>query len=218
MKHAFALILILFLFVNPALAHQPRIIEDRPVFIKNPEISQAFYARLQGVPDQYLITSEEDFILFVNLFVPDLPGIRKDFTIDVCRITDDGEKVRLFELSGDNHHWQQFYEPFAGDRYYRGPEKEKKVPAGKYAIMVSNPENSGKYVLSVGSKEHYTLREAFDTVARLPEVKTYFDKSPWTAYFNLIGLFIVLGFLLIITASWGVYRLILWLVKKQSPA
>jgi hypothetical protein len=37
-----------------AFAHQPRLVDDRPsIIVRDPEISQAFYARSAGNPQTY---------------------------------------------------------------------------------------------------------------------------------------------------------------------
>ena len=48
-----------------------------------------------------------------------------------------------------------FYEPFGGDRDLLGPEYDGEVPAGAYSVVVTSPDNTGKYVLAVGRKEKF---------------------------------------------------------------
>jgi hypothetical protein len=200
---------------NPMQAHQPRLISgDQTVEIINPEISQAFYGTLRGEPDEYRITATKEFDLYLNILVPDLPNIRKDYTLQVFYQKDDGQNVHLFELDGTQHNWTTFYEPFAGDNYFHGPESDKPLPAGIYTIKVSNPDNEGKYVLSVGRQETFTLAETIQMIRRLPELKRFFEKSPWTAYFNLVGLFMLLSALLLAAALYGLYRIAAKFLKR----
>jgi hypothetical protein len=197
----------LWLHAKPVHAHQPRLISERgTVEIKNPEVSQAFYATLRGEPDQYQITANKEFDLYLNILVPDLPDIRKDYTIEVIRVND-GQSVHLYELDGKQHDWTTFFEPFAGDNYYQGPESEKALPAGIYRIRVSNPDNAGKYVLSVGRQETFTLSETVQMIQSLPDIKRFFEKSPWTAYLNLVGLFMLLSVLLLGVVMFIIYRI-----------
>jgi hypothetical protein len=205
---------LLFVLTKPVAAHQPRIVSEQTVEIKKPQISQAFYAALKGSPDEYRIRTEKEFNLYVSLLVPALPDIRKDYLIDIYSVGADGQLVQLYKLDGMQDTWEPFYEPFAGDNYYQGPESDNVLPAGDYMIRVSNPDNEGKYVLSVGREESFTLSEVVQTIRRLPAVKSYFEKSPFTAYFNLVGLFMLLSLLLLAAAVFGAYRITTQLLRK----
>ncbi len=62
-------LLIVVILSLTASAHQPRIVydkyatPDRPIIIKDPEISRAFYGELDGNEDNYMIIAEEPFKL-----------------------------------------------------------------------------------------------------------------------------------------------------------
>lgn len=74
-----------------ALAHQPRLVtQDRVVEIKNPEVSQAFYGVMKGVPAHYRIVSGEPFDLYVRLLVPDVKGVAKDVSAEIKHTRADG--------------------------------------------------------------------------------------------------------------------------------
>ncbi len=202
--------------VTAVYAHQPRLIEDHgPVEIKNPEISQAFYATLDGRPDHYRIEAGEGFKLYVGLLVPDLPDISKEINAKVFRVDPGGSEDLVFMLTGEPGSWDKFYEPFAGDRYYKGPEREKKVPAGIYGIEVTGKDNKGKYVLAVGREERFTFSETLSMIAALPALKRdFFEKSPLTAYFNLVGLFMLMAVLTLLAAGFGLHRLIKYIQNR----
>lgn len=205
----FLLVVITLTSANHVFAHQPRIVSGSLTEIKNPGVSQAFYATLAGAPDEYQIQAETELALHVSLLVPDLPDTRKDFLLEVFAMEQDGRPQRLVLLDGKKHTWDPFYEPFTGDSYLQGPETDRTLPAGKYRIFVSNPQNEGKYVLSVGRQEKFTFSEAIQTVRRLPAVKRFFHKSPWTAFINLTGVFIVLLLLLLGGTIFGICRLMI---------
>ena len=154
------------------------------------EISQAFYARLAGNPQTYSIQSDAPFRLYVNLLVPAIPGIETDYDAAIFRTTDGTEEL-LARLEGKTYAWRPFYEPFGGDRYLLGPEYDGEVPAGAYAVVVTSPDNTGKYVLAVGRKEKFPPGAMARTLVTLPRLKRYFGKSPLTAYFNLSGVFLL---------------------------
>ena len=96
----------------PTLAHQPRMVTNDAVAVRNPGISQAFYAELHGRPQVYRFQATMPFDLFVQLTVPDLPGARRDFMIRVHR-----DAQLLQTMDGTTAEWTSFYEPFGGDGY-----------------------------------------------------------------------------------------------------
>jgi len=169
------------------LAHQPRIVSDESLIkVNNPEVSQAFYGELKGEPVYYQIEEGNEFSLYVGILSPQIEGADKDFSVEVIK----GEKT-IFILDGTSQEWKSFYEEFGGDYYHEGPEKKISVEPGIYTLKVFSPDNQGKYVLVVGEKEEFPFKEIVNTVQRLPRLKRdFFDKSPFTAFFNTIGLFI----------------------------
>jgi hypothetical protein len=122
--------------------------------------------------------------------VPDIPGADTDYKIEISR---EGEIIKV--LDGAQHEWTPFYEEFAGDNYYSGPEHTQEVQAGTYNLEVSSSDNRGKYVLVVGQKEEFPINEFVNTIVTLPRLKQYFGKPAYTAYFNLIGvsLLVIIG-------------------------
>ncbi len=189
-RHALLALVLFVMAASMALAHQPRLVNDRPsIVVHKPEISQAFYARLAGDAQTYHIQSAAPFRLYVHLLVPAIPGSETDYEAAIFRETG-GEAEFMARLDGKPHAWRPFYEPFGGDRYLLGPEYDEEVPAGDYRIVVTSPDNSGKYVLAVGKIEKFPLQEMTRTLFTLPRLKRYFGKSPLTAYFNLSGVFL----------------------------
>ena len=179
------------ILAGTASAHQPRLVDNAPsIEVRNPEVSQAFYARLSGAPQTYIIRSETPLTLYVNLLAPDGPGFEIDYTAVIARKDGPGGEV-LAVLDGKIYDWRPFFEPFGGDHYRLGPEYESAVPAGTYTIVVTSPDNEGKYALAIGKVEKFPPGEMARTIVTLPKLKKYFGKSPWTAYFNLSGVFLL---------------------------
>ena len=209
----FILILIVFLlFIDILSAHQPRLVynlensQNNPIMVQEPEISKAYYGELNGQPDYYMIKSEEKFNLYLSILSPDLEDSKTDFEVEVIL-----DNNLFFVLNGSQEDWEVFHEEFAGDSYLDGPEIEKIVEPGIYYIKVSNPSNTGKYSLAVGKIESFPFKEIVKTFIVLPKLKKdFFEKSPLTAYFNLIGLFLLI--FLVITA--GIVIGIIFVVKK----
>jgi len=175
------------LFMPNVFAHQPRLVgNDTDIAVDQPEISKAYYGSLTGKPATYRIESPEPFRLYVNILVPDIQGIDKDVSVKIIK---QGTVIAILE--GIEHDWTHFYEPFAGDHYFRGSEYVKEQDAGTYDIEVYSPDNAGKYVLAIGDREAFPLGELVRTYVVLPRLKSeFFGKSPFSAYFNVMGIFL----------------------------
>ena len=201
----------LFLVVGTAWCHQPRIVTEGITQVENPEVSQAFYGELESEAVYYRIESEDAFRLYVGILVPDVEGIDKDVSVEITKehvhaeeAADNEEGIHIL-LNGMEHQWTRWYEPFGGDWYWEGPElrgnpPEEELPEGvqvsegTYTLKVFSPDNEGKYVLAVGEREEFPLSEMVQTLFVLPKLKAeFFERSPWTSYFNLVGLFLLIG-------------------------
>lgn len=213
-----------FFFGVAALAHQPRLVQGKEaVVIKNPEISQAFYGELSGQPQIFEINSANNFAFYAGLLVPDLPGIKKDIFVDIY-YSAGGKQNLAARLNGPRHEWTQFYEPFAGDSYWQGPELKTPGKTGQYlikvfsgcpaganeaALVAEDCANQGKYVLVVGEKETFPLVEILRTIFVLPQLKAgFFDKSPLSAYFNYTGLFLLGALIVLLIVIFVVIKII----------
>lgn len=211
------LLIFLLIFLNFMIlvtAHQPRIVFDfnnsigNPIMVEKPEISKAYYGELKGAPDYYKIESSNDFNLYLNILSPDLMNSRTDFFVEVI-----SNKQVIFSLDGNNSQWKNFYEGFGGDYYLMGPELETKLEAGTYYIKVSNKDNIGKYSLAIGKLESFPLGEIIKTTLILPRLKEdFFNKSPFTAFFNYTGLFLLIILILICL----LIILIVYIIKKLN--
>ncbi|MFA7208856.1 MAG: hypothetical protein WC120_01080 [Parcubacteria group bacterium] len=213
MKYGFLVVAVFFagFFFGTGVsqAHQPQaVFGEADVRVDGPEISKAYYGELEGRPDLFLIRSGEPFNLYVNVLVPDVPGVRKDISFEIRK---DG---KLLEASdGADFRWTNFYEPFAGDNYFKGPEYRMRVGSGEYEIKVSNPGNAGKYALAVGETESFTIGGAVEAIAAVPRIKKdFFGESSVSAYLNQINLL----FLAIITALAGITWLAIIAHRKKN--
>ncbi|MBN2087091.1 hypothetical protein JW758_01965 [Candidatus Peregrinibacteria bacterium] len=192
------LFLILFILTTQnVFAHQPRIVDEQFTKIDNPEISQAFYGSLDGEAQQFVINSENEFELYLGVLVPDLPDIGKDISFVVYK-----DNQILWSFDGPTYKWEKYYEEYAGDRYFKGPElkaegdselpKGIKVDSGTYVIEVYSTDNEGKYVLAVGTIESFKFKEIINTVKTLPKLKTdFFEKPIYTLVQSKIGMYLI---------------------------
>ena len=178
MKNSVVLFILCLFLSTHAIAHQPVIVGKNMVEIDNPEISRAFYASLLGHPRSYLINSKEDFVLYINLLVPKNTNPSGRYSARIFRIENE-KRSRLAEIDGNSIEWIEFFEPFGGDTYLKGPEFRQKVAAGKYEIEVFNKDNTGKYVLAVGEKESFGPKEIANVYVAVPQLKKdFFGTNP----------------------------------------
>lgn len=203
------LVLIIFASLSLVSAHQPRLVyqqnlnESNFYTIKNPEVSQAFYAELKGSPEYYVINSPTSFNLYVQILSPADFG-DQDFSVRVIKMNS------TILLNGEKSTWTKFYEEFAGDTYFQGPEYESPNSQGFYVLKISSSDNLGKYVLVVGKKETFPFKEALNAIVSMPKLKIYFQKSVFLSFFNIIGLFLLV-LLILVT---GILLLIIFIVKR----
>tara|TARA_B100000482_G_scaffold141663_1_gene104372 strand:- start:46 stop:696 length:651 start_codon:yes stop_codon:yes gene_type:complete len=150
----------------PLQAHQPKLINysptiDNPHAVIFPEISKAYYSKLTGQPHYYIINSEDDFLFYTSILSPKINEEPSRFSLEVL----DGDQNIVYKVDGSNFEWTAWYEPYARDWYWKGPEigvesgKEFQtsftIDAGTYYIKVFNESNTGHYSLAVGEAEFF---------------------------------------------------------------
>ena len=150
----------------PLQAHQPKLINysptiDNPHAVIFPEISKAYYSKLTGQPHYYVINSEDDFLFYTSILSPKINEEPSRFSLEVF----DGDQNIVYKVDGSNFEWTAWYEPYARDWYWKGPEigvesgKEFQtsftIDAGTYYIKVFNENNIGHYSLAVGEAEFF---------------------------------------------------------------
>ncbi len=147
-KIKWEIFLIVILVLPLALGHQPRLTfygDSNEIIVKYPEVSQTFYSILRGNPQTYMISSDSDFNLYLNLLSPAIDGADRDFSAEVY-----SDNKIIARLEGKNFTWTKFYEEFGGDDYWKGPEYSERASAGNYMVKVFSDDNDGKYVLAEG--------------------------------------------------------------------
>lgn len=207
-------LLALFVFAPSfASAHQPRITDSRLTEVPSPEVSKAYYGKLAGEPDVYVIHASEAFDLYVNVLVPDIAGQKKDVSAVVLK---DGVQITL--LDGPTFVWKQFYEPFGADTYWMGPEYKARAEAGTYEIRVSSPHNDSKYSLAIGEIEAFDMKEGLNALTIIPELKSnFFDESPIGFIVSPFGWGLIVIMYLLAGIVGLIYRAILKKFAKNSP-
>ena len=154
------LIAMMLLLATAAAAHKPVIVgKDTNTTITEPEVSHAYYGKLNGEAHTYTINTEKNITLYVNILQPDPSpdsetSEARSFSVRIKQYEGD-DKTATYGMEAGN--WEQYYEKHGKDHYLRGPELERDVTADRYVITVSNDENQGKYALAVGKQEDFGL-------------------------------------------------------------
>ena len=80
--------------------------------------------------------------------------------------------------------WWQWFEEYGNDWYWIGPEigkdfmSDRVYEPGKYYIRVFNDDNIGKYGLTVGDIEKFTLPVIARTLLNMPKIESkYWNQS-----------------------------------------
>jgi hypothetical protein len=162
------IITLIFFFCLNANAHQPRLVnnspsEKNPYEVLNPEISKAFYGKLNGSPHYYRIDNKNEFLFYTSILSPKINETHKWFSIDVFDTNND----LIYQADGSNFNWEAWYEPYARDWYWKGPEiggelntetgfkRSFLIEGGTYLIKVYNKDNQGSYSLAIGEDEFF---------------------------------------------------------------
>lgn len=175
---------VLTILATPAAAHQPVVAAgasyplDAPFEVEQPEISKAFFARLEGQPNYYRIVSSVPFRFYAGITVPkigDCPLVQR-FSFDVL----DGDLNPIIAADGEAFDWWPWYESFGKKWYWVGPEigadfkSDRVFAAGTYYIRVFNAENAGRYVLAVGDVESFPIDVIVKTMVVMPGINRDF--------------------------------------------
>jgi hypothetical protein len=198
------------------LAHQPRLTESRQTFVPEPEISKAYYAKLMGEPDTYIIESSTPFDLYVNVLVPDIAGQKKDVSATV--IKDGQADTPLAVLGGVDADWKQFYEPFGVSTYWRGPEYKVRAEPGQYEVRVWSSNNDSKYSIAIGEGEFFDSAEIWNALRLVPQIKSeFFEESPISFIKSPFGYGLIIMMYILAGISLLFYRAVMTRIAKNTP-
>ncbi|CAN5157747.1 hypothetical protein BH09PAT1_BH09PAT1_2280 [soil metagenome] len=165
-----------FISTGSTYAHQPRIATNSPIRVLDPEVSKAYYGKLEGQEAVYEVQSDKPFDLYVNVLVPDIEGQKKDVSAVIFK---EGTALPIATLNGTNFRWKKFFEEFGHDNYWQGPEYKAQVEAGSYKILVYSSYNDSKYSLAIGEVEAFDFKEGMNALTLIPQIKRdFFSESP----------------------------------------
>ena len=152
------------------------------VQINNPEMSQVFDDNLKGKPRDYFINSNSNFELYINILVPEVANMQGRYSVTISSVEGSDAK-QIEELDGGSFSWQEVYNSFDRDWYWKGPELDTQLTAGKYKIEVYSKDNQGEYVLVVGKNKSYGMMTVLNNFWQLPLLKVTFLKTSVMQFF-----------------------------------
>lgn len=196
-------------------AHQPIISEGSKVSIEDPEVSKAYYGKLEGSAHTYSISSDKPFSLYVNILVPDIAGQKKDVSVVIIRNGD--VEAAPVTLNGNAFEWKKFFEPFGSDSYWMGPEYRENVEPGLYEIIVSSKNQDSKYSLAIGEKEQFSFRDVLNALSIIPKLKSnFFNESPIGFILSPFGFGLLITMFILAFAFGFAYRFILRSIAQNT--
>lgn len=196
------LILLFLLFPMTSSAFSPRLVTEESVVILNPDVAQVFYDTLVGEARAYRMTRDDTWTLDLNLLVP--ASLNPSGKFDAVVVNESSGTVASILEAGSTP-WQAYYDPLGASHYFRGPQLHQELPAGAYRIVITSDGNIGRYALSIGEIEKFSVTEIVNTVLLLPELrKNYFEVSPSTLIASpVMAVYAIL--IMLIGALFGVY-------------
>jgi Protein of unknown function (DUF2892) len=190
------------------LAHQPRIIDSDQTVVIEPEISKAYYAKLSGNTQQYIITEDSKFNLYVNILVPATIDPKKDVSAVIYK--NGNTDLPFARLDWINFQWTSFFEKFGHDNYRKWPEYSEVVESGTYTIVVNSTNNDSSYSLAIGEIENFDSKESVNALHLIPLIKSrFFNKSPIDFIFSPLGRWTILVMFIMSFLFWLWYRFVL---------
>ena len=88
MKKLLLILVLVFFNFKVVYAHQPKLIKyspssNEPHDVINPEISKAYYGKLNGEPHYYKIESDTEFSFYVGITIPKIDDNIKWISLEV---------------------------------------------------------------------------------------------------------------------------------------
>jgi hypothetical protein len=167
---------------------------------------QSIYGELIGFPQEFRVIISEPQPFFVQILAPPVDGATIDFSVEILK-KNENDTVPAALLSATSAPWSAWNDPWGGDTYRAGPALTIPLSAGEYVLVVSSPDNTGKFVLFTGSEDRPSFMGLVTMIAKLPLVKAYLGVAPRDAFNNRLGA---------IAAGSVVFFLILafWIIRK----
>jgi len=190
-------------------AHQPILVEDQEISIEDLFAAQAYYAVANRKPQQYRFSIEDPAIVHLSFLIPDFH--QKSLYASLVR----NDASSLFFFQGDQASWEKFYEPFAGDTYWRGGRYIKKLDRGEYILYVWSRRKNIRYILAIGTEERFDFLTIAKMILSVPRIKySFFHRSPMTFLWSILG---ITYFLMMAVVAFCIHLCCRLLLKQWFP-
>lgn len=183
----------MFAAIGAANAHRPLLVKGERIKVVDPHISWAFYNKLSGKKHEYVVNLKDDEQVYVGILLPYLSDSQ---SLVSARIVNEAG-IEIAKLDGKRFAWKIFYESYANDTYWYGPEFRKRLRQGTYTVEVFSEKNEEKYALAIGEVESFPPLAIYETLRVVPQIKReIFEKSPADFLFSIFGVsYIVIVYL-----------------------
>ena len=174
-------------FVEPTNSSDVQVIEYH-------ESGQYYYGELKGFPHTYQFVVEEPVQMSAEVLVRD----RTSTNTSIIIIKEERRGVsEVDRRTGKDVSWEREKESVSNLRFWQTPELATELAPGVYRLEVSSPNNSGRYLLSLGTgSPEYSYFEQFSLAFSLHR---YFGIG-WVGVFGVWQ--VVLPFFIL----FGLYR------------
>ena len=110
MKKLLLILVLAFFNFKAVYAHQPKLIKyspssNEPHDVIDPEISKAYYGKLNGEPHYYKIGSDTEFSFYVGITIPKIDDNIKWISLEVF----DQNNNLIFYEDGKEYDWKAWY-------------------------------------------------------------------------------------------------------------
>jgi hypothetical protein len=198
-----------------AHAHKPLEIGHSSEALKVPDLSTSFvaYKELQSGEqvDSYEFDGHKNEKFHASLSIPAIGGLEQ-FEVMTALVGPGLPRAELATLPVEqpaaagvrlypNEHNPPFFEPFTMTRYWRRQQLDLELPeTGEYSLVVWNPDGqTGKYVLSTGYTERFTVLDVVSLPLWWVLIHKYFEHTPYL----IVGSLITMGLLTFAAYHYG---------------
>ena len=194
---------------KPATRKDPIVIEDHQIswvaYNQLTDIDDVDYYKLDSVKEgeeiylSMLVPKFErlrDFDPVIALIGPELPNELSNFSKEEIE-----EILDIYDNEGvviklNDKYDKTFFEPFTQTRYWERQELRIVAPAsGDYFVAVFDEEIADKYVLSIGEKEEWGIRDIIKMPIIWWNVRMFMEKK-WSTYLITAVVLLLLIFII----------------------
>lgn len=189
----FSSILFIVLFFLPiySSAYQIKFTKKTPIEIGNPKSSTVYFGEFKTGAHTYKISSDNDFLLHVDVFTPDTFWQKRDIYIKIFKNGD--TQIPIAYLDPSEFRWTKHFDSLIKQNYWQGPAFEQNVGKGDYDVVVSSSNHDSKYFVRFGNKSHFNFWQMTKIVKNVSTInKDVYQQNSANFIFSFFGIVYVL--------------------------